>query len=156
MFNQAKAYVGGKQLDNKSGRELDFLYKNEITKNVALIEIKTPTKKLVKSEYRQVHSIAEEVTGGIVQLQDYRQNLLKQSSDFFEEKTLNINAKCYLIVGDTSQLSESEIESFEKFRTSLNGVEIITFDELFKRTEDLLDLFEGNDSNGIESDDLPF
>ena len=42
-----KCFVGGKSLENKNGNLLDFLYKSGSTKNVVLIEIKTPAMKLI-------------------------------------------------------------------------------------------------------------
>ncbi|MFN2576412.1 MAG: hypothetical protein ABR607_01845 [Pyrinomonadaceae bacterium] len=38
-----KAYVGGKNVTNTGGKIVDFLLKNRLTQNAALIEIKTPT-----------------------------------------------------------------------------------------------------------------
>ena len=60
-----KAYVGGKAVDNKGGGLVDFLVKNQLTNNVALIEIKTPgTELLSKNEYRNgVYNLSEELTG---------------------------------------------------------------------------------------------
>lgn len=41
-IHEDMAYVGGKGVDNKGGSIVDFLVKNQLTNNVALIEIKTP------------------------------------------------------------------------------------------------------------------
>lgn len=49
---QGKAYVGGKAIDNSGGNICDFLYQNELTSNVTLIEIKTPRTNLLGTIYR--------------------------------------------------------------------------------------------------------
>ncbi len=48
------------------------------------------------------------------------------------------------MIGNTAQLdTEGKKESFEHFRRALRGTEIVTFDELFRKVEVLLDLLEG-------------
>ena len=68
MFFEGKRYVGGKGIDNRGGQLTDFIYKNDITDNIALIEIKTPVKKIVDSEYRQSYIFDAEIVGAINQL----------------------------------------------------------------------------------------
>ncbi len=48
----SKAYAGGKQITNRSGKEIDFLIATESTDAVIWVEIKTPRTKLLGSEYR--------------------------------------------------------------------------------------------------------
>jgi len=43
-----EAYVGGKNISNKDGKVTDFLIKNNLTQNVAFIEIKTHKTKIFK------------------------------------------------------------------------------------------------------------
>lgn len=38
--------------------------------------------------------------------------------------------KTYLIIGNSEDLKESELESFELFRNELKNIEIITFNEI--------------------------
>ena len=52
-----KAYVGGKRLSNKGGNVVDFTCANSSTKNIALIEIKTPCSELIPCiEFSANHS----------------------------------------------------------------------------------------------------
>lgn len=133
-----KAYVGGKDFTDKGGRVVDFLYRNNLTKNVVIIEIKTPLKKIIdsKTAYRKpdVFSLGKELTGGLVQILDQRDNLQKEfyklSSGTFEA----FNPKLLLVIGMLKSLDERQLKSFELFRSNLKDVEIITFDELLERT----------------------
>jgi hypothetical protein len=55
-----------------------------------------------------------------------------------------VDPKCLVVIGNTAQLdTEGKKESFEHFRRALRGTEIVTFDELFRKVEVLLDLLEG-------------
>ena len=44
-------YVGGKGIDNRGGSVADFLYRNELSDNCMLVEIKTPTTPLIVKDY---------------------------------------------------------------------------------------------------------
>jgi hypothetical protein len=142
-----KAYVGGKAIDNTSGNIVDFLYKNQITTHVKLVEIKTPTTKLLSSIYRNVFSISTELTGSINQVLNYREEIEKNfhalsSASVFKYEV--INPRCLLIAGsfENEQLNDTQKKSFEIFRSELKNVEIITFDELFAKIQLLLGLLE--------------
>ena len=50
---QGKAFVGGKGVDNSNGNIVDFLFRNNLSENVVLIEIKTPKSKIFGSLYRK-------------------------------------------------------------------------------------------------------
>jgi len=63
---KGKAYVGGKSITNTGGSIVDFLAKNDITNDAVLIEIKTPTTKLLGNKYRDgVYPISSELSGSI-------------------------------------------------------------------------------------------
>ena len=54
------SFVGGKIVKNVDGKIVDYLYRNDLTKNVALIEIKTPETKLLENEYRaNIYSLSK-------------------------------------------------------------------------------------------------
>ncbi|MCF7820291.1 MAG: DUF4263 domain-containing protein [Candidatus Pacebacteria bacterium] len=114
---KGKAYVGGKIYENIGGREADFLYTNNLTKNVCIIEIKTPLKKLFdqKSPYRKpdVFSVGKELSGGVVQVLDQKDNLQKEFYKLSEGKFKSFNPKCILLIGKIKGLSEGELKSFE-------------------------------------------
>jgi hypothetical protein len=73
-----KAYVGGKSINNKGGNIIDFLCANNFTRNVALIEIKTPVTKLLGLKYRgDVYNISNELSGSVIQVTNYKNSLLQ-------------------------------------------------------------------------------
>jgi len=142
-----KAYVGGKTIGNVDGNIVDFLYANQITNNVVLVEIKTPTTKLLSAQYRNVFSISTDLSGAINQTLNYRGEIEKNFHALFsgsENKYQVINPRCLLIVGshENEQLDKIQMKSFEIFRSDLKSVEVITFDELFAKIRLLLSLIE--------------
>lgn len=52
VFIQEKAYMGGTMLDRSGGKYLDYLFAAEVSSEVLLVEIKTPTARLLGGEYR--------------------------------------------------------------------------------------------------------
>jgi len=146
---QKKAYVGGKAIDNKSGNLVDFLFRNHITSNVVLIEIKTPLTKLMGTQYRSnVYSVSNELSGSINQVITYKDELYKnyfQLAGQSQKEFHSLNPQCLVICGcfENETLNDTSRRSFELFRNELKNVEIISFDELFSKIELLLKLVEG-------------
>jgi hypothetical protein len=147
---QDKAYVGGKRIDDKGGNIIDFIYQNDLTKNTALVEIKTPAKKLVSGLYRgqaknSIYSITNELTGAINQILNYKEELQKQYFNLAKnsEREFDVfNPKSIVIIGsvELEKLKNGKLKSFELFRHSNKDVEIITYDELFSKIKILLSL----------------
>jgi Domain of unknown function (DUF4263) len=146
-----KVYVGGKSIQNRGGKEADFLFKNKLTKNVFIIEIKTPLKRIIDSDdpYRKpdVFGIGKEVTGGLVQALDQKDNLQKEFYALAKgSEFISFNPKVVLIIGTIKSLTKQQLKSFELFRSSIRDVEVITYDELLKRTDLILGQFVQNGS----------
>jgi hypothetical protein len=143
-----KAYLGGKQLNKKGGKEVDFLMKAESTDAIALVELKTPLTSLLGAEYRDgVFPFSRDLTAAVAQALKYRQTIMRKfdsvTSDAADRLTLG-EPKCVVIAGQTNQLdTTARRESFELQRERLQGVTVLTYDELFRRVERLLDLLEG-------------
>ncbi len=140
---QEKAYVGGKRLDNSNGNVCDFIYKNKLTDNIALVEIKTPCTDLIGKPYRNTYNISSELSGAVCQVLNYRDSLLKSyfslsygGNDFraFMPKTIIIIGKINDIRNENNKLA-----AFENFRGSLNNIVIITYDELCEKIKQLID-----------------
>lgn len=147
FFFQNQAYAGGKEINNTNGKVTDFLYKNEFTDNIAIIELKTHRTDLLSAKpYRgkDVYALSTELSGSINQVLNQRQNLIQEfvklrtKDEWFE----SYHPKCLVIVGSIKNLPKNGLKSFETFRNSLQGVEIITFDELFKKLEFFNDLIK--------------
>jgi hypothetical protein len=145
-----KAYVGGKSIGNTGGNIVDFLCANHLTRNVALIEIKTPKTKLLGSKYRgDTYNISNDLSGSVVQVTNYKNSLLQNHlslSSHEEEKFEAFDPKCIVIIGNVhSELTEKkQRKSLELFRMGLKEVQVITYDELFSKVKFLVDLLEGS------------
>jgi hypothetical protein len=136
---QEKAYVGGKGVENRGGGEVDFLLQNELTHNVAFVEIKTPGTSICGGRYRTsgAHSMDKELSGGVVQVLGYRDRFEKTFNELRAESEVgeftSFNPRCVLIAGTAGSLSVDEARSFELFRNALTDVEVWTFDEVAAR-----------------------
>lgn len=144
-FFHSKAYLGGKGLSNKGGKVIDFIYKNNLTENVALIEIKTPFTKLINQEYREdIYSMSEDLSGGVNQLLTYKQTLLSSYKSLYDVNANVFDPQCILIIGTMKQLSKDDgtLLSFELYRNSLRNITVLTFDELFYKLDHLIALLK--------------
>lgn len=143
-------YLGGKSIENKNGIIGDFLFSSGAI-NSSIIEIKTPCTELInKTEYRKnTYSPSSELSGAIVQIRRQKDKFLKEyliSKNNSIDNDIIINTydpKSYLILGNTSDLSPIEKESFELFRNELKDIEIITYDELIKKIELIISVLIG-------------
>jgi 2C-methyl-D-erythritol 2,4-cyclodiphosphate synthase len=137
-----RVYVGGKRLDNRHGSIADFMARSELTGNAVLIEIKAPTTMLLGAEYRdEVYPLSAEVGGAVAQVMKYRDSLMESMRALSQpdaEPILSTEPRCIVLAGDTRQLNDrARRQSFERFRERVNGVMLVTFDELFQRVSQL-------------------
>ncbi|WP_077308382.1 Shedu immune nuclease family protein, partial [Terribacillus halophilus] len=143
LFDE-KAYIGGKGLGNKGGKVVDFIFMNDTTKDVALIEIKTPKNKILSSEYRNgAYAIHSELSGAVVQVLAYKEQLQREYASLLlnsNDEFRVFNPSCVIIAGITPDTNDKMLQSFELYRKELKNVLIITFDELFRRIKMLLEL----------------
>lgn len=162
-----KAYVGGKTIDNKGGHICDFLYANEISKNISLIEIKTPCTSLIGKEYRNnIYSMSNDLSGAVSQILTYKDSLIQEYSLLCRESGYKVlNPTAVIIIGKIFELSTKELSSFELFRNNLSGIIVVTYDELLGRIEKLISMFSDVEDSvvadsegdlGDLDDDFPF
>ncbi len=145
-----RVYVGGKGISNSGGHVLDFLIANHLTRNVALVEIKTPVSRLLGSQYRGgIYNVNSEISGAVIQVSSYRDSLIKeydrlagQSNEEFEV----FSPQCMVIAGnlDRELTDRTRRKSFELFRNGLKDVKIVTYDELFNKVRILVELLESS------------
>jgi hypothetical protein len=136
---------------------------NSLTRSAALIEIKTPSTRLLGSEYRSgIYNVSNDLSGSIMQTLNYKHslqedftNLTRGQPDLFD----SFNPQCAVIIGNSeNELDhQSKTKSFELYRHQFPGVTVITYDELFSKTRNLINLLE-NPSEISEhvDDDIPF
>lgn len=147
---KGKAYVGGKGFENTGGNIVDFLAGNGLTKNAVLIEIKTPVARLLGGPYRSVFSVSAELSGAVLQVSNYKQSLMSEFEDLrrrsgpaFRDLEA-FDPKCLVVIGNGQEelTSPEKAKSFELFRSGLNSVQVVTFDELLSKVENLIRLLE--------------
>jgi hypothetical protein len=138
-----KAYLGGKRIDNTGGKVADFLLSNKVTDAISIVEIKTPSTRLVqRGSYRSgVFAPSTDLTGAIAQVQAYKRSLLTDlhalapslSGDAYDPP-------CFVIAGDveTQLATTDERMSFELFRRGLKEVTVVSYDELIERARTLV------------------
>jgi Domain of unknown function (DUF4263) len=143
-----KCYVGGKSIDNQHGNVIDFIYVTHPNRNVVLVEIKTPHTRLIGTQYRtNAFSMTEELSGAIVQILNYRDELCKNyynlQSRSPDKQFSTYDPLCLVLAGNLARENPNlnQRRSFELFRSSLGGVKVITYDELFGKIKDLVDIF---------------
>ena len=151
-----KAFVGGKSIDNKGGNVCDFIYRNKMTQNVALIEIKTPCTEIVGKPYRETYSMSLDMSGAVNQVLNYRDELQKNFStltrDLEEADTVRaFSPKCVVVIGKISTLNAKQQKAFELYRNSFNNLTIITFDELHQKICDLMSVFKEDSPRPVDS-----
>jgi len=151
IFIQEQFFCGGKTGSNKGGIEADFIYQNKLTNNTAFIEIKTPKTDLINrslylgkndGDNNAIYSIATKLTGGINEVLNQRNTFIQKKDSLEESTKKHSNFKCVFIGGNISSLSEGQRKSFELYRSSLQNVDVITYDELFERIKSILELFK--------------
>ena len=165
-----KAFVGGKSLNNKGGNVCDFIYRNKMTQNVALIEIKTPCTEIVGKPYRETYSMSLDMSGAVNQVLNYRDELQKNfnelTRDLEDDDTVrSFSPKCVIVIGKINTLNAKQQKAFELYRNSFNNLTIITFDELHQKICDLISVFKEDtprpddplmDEFSIIDEDYPF
>ena len=145
-----KAYVGGKNISNTGGNVIDFLCANNLTRNVVLVEIKTPVTRLLGAKYRgDIYNTSNELSGSVIQVTNCKNSLMQNymmlaGSD--EKRFEAFDPRCIVIVGniDSELADHRQRKSLELFRMGLKDVQVITYDELFGKVEFLVKLLEGN------------
>lgn len=143
-----KAYVGGKSIDNSGGNIVDFIYRSGFTENILMVEIKTPTTKLLGSEYRDgAYCLSSDLSGAISQVLKYKHEIQQNYSTLTLTKPDNFRVfepKCMLIIGSIEKelLTDELKRSFTLLRNDSKSVEIVSFDEMFKKVEMLIGLLE--------------
>ncbi|MFT6030738.1 MAG: hypothetical protein ACI8O8_002484 [Oleiphilaceae bacterium] len=146
---QDQASVGGRKISGAGEKITDFLVKNSITNNIAIIEIKTPQELLTGKEYRDsVYSPSVALSGSLNQALDQKYKLqkniasVKDASRIYDVETYAVH--CALIIGEIPDDLEKQ-KSFEIFRRNSRDVEIITFDELLEKLKLLHSMLSTNE-----------
>ena len=151
---QEQPDYGGRSYTGKGSQKGDYLMNTVADSQfTVLVEIKTPATPLLsytKSEPRQVKSprndvwlLSSDLLGAISQIQvncrtwsidsQKGENIRQLEND----NTYTVEPKGILIIGNTKELGKNEsiVSCFESYRRNTKNPEILTFDELYKRAE---------------------
>ncbi len=147
---QDQASLGGRNLSGSGDTITDFLAKNRLTNNTAIIEIKTPQAKILnKKPFREgVYIPSSDLCGSINQALDQKYEFQKQifyikgNSDIDDIESYSVH--CCLIIGRLPT-SRDQLKSLEIFRHNSKDVEIITFDELLDKLKILHSFLTSDD-----------
>ncbi len=139
---QDQASVGGRKITGSGDKIADFLVKNSMSNNTAIIEIKKPqTELLNKKPLRSgVYTPSSDLSGSINQVLNQKYKFegeiknIKVNSKIYDIETYAVH--CCLIIGKMPS-DEGRQKSFELCRRNSKNVEIITFDELLKKLKEL-------------------
>ena len=133
--------VGGRTLDGSGDKVADFLYRNHLTDNVTVVEIKTPQDGLLGREYRGgVYPPSPHLAGAVSQLLDQRYQLqknlvsLKDASRRYDLESYAIKG---LLVAGRRPNDPDRRKALELFRNNLNDVQVVTYDELVEKLQHL-------------------
>lgn len=161
-----QAFVGGHDISGTGSKIADFVVKNSMTDNTAIVEIKTPQKLLLNMKpYRpDVYTPSSELSGSINQVLDQKYWFereiahVKEKSGMHDIETYSVH--CCLIIGRVPTETERK-KSFELYRRNSKDVEIVTFDELLAKLKELLRLLKPDQEMAptqhiVDDSDLPF
>jgi len=178
LLNDQPDY-GGRNFSGKGSQKGDYLLRTVADSQfTVLVEIKTPATTLlsyVKSEPRQVKNprndvwlLSSDLLGAISQIQvncrtwSIDSQRAENVRPLEKENIFTVEPKGILIIGNTKELlrNESIVSCFESYRRNIKNPEILTFDELFKRAEFIVNNKIQPDQTKTDlinnHDDLPF
>jgi len=143
---QTQAHYGGQKVDGKGGQKGDYLTSTLGDINFTiLVEIKTPKTPLLQgiTQIRNgAWSLSKNLTDALSQIEANIYTWEKQGSEQPEnrdrlekENVYTVQPKGIIVIGSLSEFGEerNKRETFQRFRKSIHGIDIITFDELYKR-----------------------
>lgn len=147
---RGQTYMGGKNIAGRDGNVADFLYKNDLTDNALIVEIKTPTEALTsRLPYRNnAHSPTKELAGSVQQVLQNLYTLRRSYAGLVNEEEPEFrifSPRCLVVIGNLDiEAGVDRRRSFEIFRNNQRDVDIVTFDELIAKAQTLLSLFQAN------------
>lgn len=144
---QVQPHYGGISVAGKGGQRGDYLVSTRGALNfTVLVEIKTPVAPLLQGTApirNGAWSLSKNLLDAITQIQaniatwENDGSRQDENRDRFEkdEKIFTVKPKGIVIIGSLSELNNNrgKRETFQRFRRSIYGIDILTFDELYER-----------------------
>ncbi|WP_226660898.1 Shedu immune nuclease family protein [Alteriqipengyuania lutimaris] len=154
---RAGGSVGGQAINGSGTKIVDFLTKNTVTHNAAIVEIKRPRTKLFSREYRGgVHPPSWDLIGAVTQVLDQRLKLVTgMMATRYNNRDLELEVsavECVVVAGMTPT-ERDHLSSLELVRNQFKDVRIVTFDEMLERLQLLRELLSGERYVSPDEDD---
>lgn len=140
------------------GKRADGLMKTRgIVNSLCFVEIKTHQTKLLESSAYRVGCWApsKELNGAVAQVQGTVAVAMQRLYGMFRlntadgtptgEEVFNFKPRAFIVIGSLSEfvsehgVNSEQLRSFEIYRNSLTGIDILTFDELHERSKFIID-----------------
>ena len=141
-----QASVGGRKLSGKGDNITDFLVKNKLTNNCAIVEIKRSGTRLLNNTPRNgVHTPSGRLVGAVNQAlaQKYRFEKevaqIKDNSGIYDITSYSVS--CCLLIGKMPG-TEDRQRSLELYRGNSKDVEILTYSELLEKLKQFREFLE--------------
>jgi Domain of unknown function (DUF4263) len=144
---QPQPHYGGNKVDGRGGQRGDFLLSTGGSIGfTVLVEIKVPGSPLLRGE-KEIRAgtwgISKELIDAVAQIQTNIHTWDKSGSQALENAgelegrgVFTVQPKGIIVIGHLNQLTvRAKRDTFERFRKSIHGIDIITFDELLARAE---------------------
>ena len=145
---QSQPHFGGTTVSGRGGKKGDYLTSTGgDARFTVLVEIKTPTATLLQGsdEIRSgAWSLSKQLTDSLSQIQASvaewgdRGSRQPDNLDRFEAAGIyTIQPKGIVVIGSLSEVKSvrSKRETFQRFRSSIHGIDLLTFDELYSRAK---------------------
>ena len=144
VFVDAQVPIGEGDNSVKGKKIADYLLKNAMTNNAALVEIKKPSTKMMKARpYTEgVYGVQSEIGEAVAQVLDQALQLTRHEADTkarVGDRSWVSNApRCFVVAGRISELnSNDKRKSFDLYREHLSGVPLVTYDEILEQLKTL-------------------
>lgn len=140
VFVDSQVPIGEGDNSPRGKKIADYLLKNSVTNNAALVEIKKPSTRLLgKRPYREgVYGVYSEIGKSVTQVLDQALQLTRHESDTklrtFDASWVSSAPRCFVVAGRATELdTPDKRKSFELYREHLSGVRLVTYDEIFEQ-----------------------
>lgn len=153
--------VQGYDLLNR-GKRADAMMKTKgIINSLCFVEIKHHNTSLLDSTYYRAGCWApsKEMAGAVAQVQATvaiamlklhgMQRIVDDEGNPTGEDVFNFKSQAFIVIGSLSEfigehgVNQDKLRSFELYRASITGIDILTFDELYERTKFIVDTARG-------------
>lgn len=146
VFIDSQVSIGEGDNAAKGKKIADYLLKESMTNNAALVEIKKPSTKLMRRRpYRTgIYGVQGEISEAVTQVLDQALQLTRHEADT-KRRTRDVTwvssaPRCFVVAGSASELDTADKKkSFNLYREHLSGVRLVTYDELLGQLVTLRD-----------------